>query len=148
MESDAVSASATVDLAGVVLCAANNPATYRAVIDDNLLRDITRTRDEAMYFVGANALPITYRSPVSYLTVTGEYRIVPPLTATDKTAAIQQRADEMILLEEQDVVVNYRDDRGRLLFGRIVDFMYNELRLYPIFTFSVREETFQNYESP
>jgi hypothetical protein len=148
VESDAVSASASVDLAGVVLCAANNPATYRAVLDDNLLRDISRTRDEQMYFVGANAKPVTYRSPTSYLTVTGEYRIVPPADAVDKRAAITQRTEDVLTLEEQDDVVCYRDDRGRLLFGRIVDFMFNEHRLYPIFTFGVREETFVLHEVP
>jgi hypothetical protein len=148
VESDAVSASAQVDLEGVVICAANNPATYRAVLDDNRLRDISRTRDEQMYFVGANAKPVTYRSPTSYLTVTGEYRIVPPLDAADKRAAITQRTNDMILLEEQDAVICYRDDRGRLLFGRIVDFMFNEFRLYSHFSFSVREENWQNFEAP
>lgn len=148
VESDAVSASAQVDLEGVVLCAANNPATYRAVLDDNLMRDIARTRDEQMFFVGANAKPITYRSPTSYLTVTGEYRIIPDRDATDKRESITQRTNDLLTLEEQDAVICYRDDRGRLLFGRIVDFMYNEHRLYPLFSFGVREESFQNFSSP
>lgn len=137
-----VYASATVNLEGVVLLDVNNPYTYRAVLDDVQSRDRNRKRDEQTFMVGAAEKPITFRSPTSYWEIPGEYRIIPPVIADDKIAAIAQRAAAMDALEERDPVVCYRDERGAVIFGRIADFSKSDLKFYPVYKFSIREENY------
>lgn len=137
-----VYASATVTLKGVVLCDVNNPYTYRAVLDDVQSRDRNRKRDEQTFMVGANKEPITFRSPTSYWEIPGEYRIIPPNGASEKVAAIAQRAAALDALEEQDPVVCYRDERGTVLFGRIINFTKTDNKFYPVYSFGIRSEAY------
>jgi hypothetical protein len=137
-----VYASATVTLGGVVLCDVNNPYTYRAVLDDVKSRERNRKRDEQTFMVGAAAKPLTFRSPTSYWEIPGGYRILPPNGASDKVAAIAQRAATLDTLEAQDPVVCYRDEHGTVLFGRIVDFTKTDNKFYPVYSFSIREENY------
>jgi hypothetical protein len=136
-------ASATVNLGGVVLLDVNNPLTYRAVLDDVQALKWNRKRDEQIFMVGAEEEPITFRSPTKYWEVPGQYRIVPPPDATDKIAAIAQREAAMDALEDRDPVVCFRDWKGNVVFGRLIDFTKTPNKFYPSYSFGVREEAYK-----
>jgi hypothetical protein len=148
VESEAVSASATVNLEGVVLCSVTNPATYRAVFDDVQMLEFQRVRNEQVYTVGANAKPTSWRSPEKYWLIPGEYRIVPPNGTADKRAAINARDADAKALEEQDGKFNFRDWEGNEFFGKLVDFIRRPMKLYPTYSFSFREEHHENFVRP
>jgi hypothetical protein len=141
--SAAVTSTAQVNLQGVVLCDVNNPLTYRCVLDSVQSRTSNRIRDEQTYFVGANKRPLTFRSPIKYWEIPGSYKIVPPATDPDPINAIAQRKADVLDLEDQGVVMCYRDEQGTTINGcRFFDFGYDQIKFYPIFNFSVREEEY------
>ena len=140
--SAAVTSTAQVNLLGVVLCDVNNPLTYRCVLDSVQRRTSNRKRDEATFFVGANQRPLTFRSPVSYWETTGSYKIIPPVAVADPIAAIALRMADVLTLEAQDPVMCYRDERGTVLFGRFINFSYEQFKFYPSISFGIREEEF------
>jgi len=139
VESDAVTASAQVNLPGVVICAVENPE-LRAVLDSVQERRHERQRDEMTFNVGSRAEPTTFRSPTMFWRVSGEYRILPRPDLDDAPASIRQRLADLLALESADPVMYYRDERGRGLFVRFESFDFDEFKLYPHVRASFRQE--------
>lgn len=116
LESDDVTATAQVDLGGIVLCDVSNPGTLRTALRHTQERDHGRTVDEVVYTPLSGATPTTVRSRTRYWGVQFDAQLVGDAWATAATRRIE--------LDDLDAglgTICYRDEKGRKYFCTMPD---------------------------
>jgi hypothetical protein len=144
LESDQVTASATVTLAATVLSLLGNGQTYRVVLPNVTERSHDRQLQEAVYTSLAGGKPTTIRSKVRYWQSSFTAFVA---ASSDQTAA--RIVDAFDALDAQNGTVVYRDARQRKRFCVITDWSVTDHQPGTFFeiAFALRETSAQEGEA-
>jgi hypothetical protein len=123
-ESGRVEAATSVTLAGIVISAALNGGTYRAVLSYASARSYDHHQDTQTLLPWGATAPTILIGTQDYQTLTGTFTLVADNVATAASYIANLRA-----MRSQRLVVCVRDDRDRRFFGVIVSFKEVDQRL-------------------
>lgn len=123
-ESGRVEAQTSVSLVGIVLCAATNGGTYRAVLSYASTRAYDHHQDTATLVPWGASQPTILIGTQNYQTLTGSFTLVADSAATAANYIANLRA-----MYAQRLIVCVRDERDRRFFAVMTTFKEGDLRL-------------------
>jgi hypothetical protein len=137
LESNPVTADASVTIPATVLSLLGNGQTYRVVLPNVTARDHSRTLNESVYPSLSGSKPTTIRSRLRYWTSSFTALI---LATKDDTAA--EIVADFDALDAQNGVVVYRDSIGRKRFCKLTDYKLTDQAPNDFYeaSFQLREE--------
>jgi hypothetical protein len=142
-----VSAEASIDLEGVVLCSVTSPSTLRANLSFGESRSHRFTNNDQIYLPWGATKPTTVRGNIKYWTTSGRYKLIDD-NRIGVTAA--QRVQELEDILNSGNILCYRDSRGRKRFvvpEREGTEFSDEFFLQSEVTLALREEAYEEGES-
>jgi len=123
-ESGRVEVTTSVSLVGIVLCAALNGGTYRAVLSYASARTYEHHQDTQTLIPWGATAPTILIGTQNYQTLTGSFTLVADTAATAASYIAGLRA-----MYAQRLVICVRDERDRLFFGVMISFKESDARL-------------------
>lgn len=127
-ESGRVEAAASVSLAGIVICAALDGGTYRAVLSYTSARKYQHTQDTQTLTPWGAAQPTVLIGAQNYQTLTGTFTLL-----ADSVAQASAYIAALRAMYAQRLIVCVRDERDRRFFGVIRKFDESDVR-YLLYT--------------
>lgn len=114
LESAPATASASVQLGGVVLVSVTDPTVLRTNLRYTNEREFGRVTNESVYEPVSGAKPTTVRSRTYYRLPTFDFQIFP-----DRVSTAHTRRVELEAIDEDGGTYCYRDNHGRKMFVTI-----------------------------